>query len=385
MIEPSQETLTARDALRHIEETHQAISETIARCRSLPYPDAHRFERIRELEREASRCVNQAAVEKAIIQRPVTEKVADLAETIRREQSNVEAKSREIHARHEKATQEIDWNQPVDKLLAKQRELQDRLNVRSEALKPRFIALEAQRQEYDSLRLRSHEEAEALLSTPAPSALLDSMSNLDTLLNRTGDLERDLNRTSEQSFLSEAATFFKESREEFTAAQHEHENSASLATTGLFAAIVAGALVILSLFLSSESKLDHTDTTRIVLFSSGRLAILFFLGWIFKYLTSLQQMHSEQAVVYHDKRAALSVSEQLLRATTELEQRREILRTLMSAYIHFDRNAFMLRRTRTDDNSPSFDNQVVRLQKVVDAVKPLLDLTGKASDHEKKP
>lgn len=61
---------------------------------------------------------------------------------------------------------------------------------------------------------------------------------------------------------------------------------------------------------------------QIIVLATGRLAILLVLGWTVKYLAALHRTHSEQAVIYRDRRAALGVAELILNATPGLEQKR---------------------------------------------------------------
>ena len=48
----------------------------------------------------------------------------------------------------------------------------------------------------------------------------------------------------------------------------------------------------------------------------------------------LHRSHSEQAVMYHDKKAALGVINNLVRAATDLPQKHDLLQSIARGYLY---------------------------------------------------
>jgi hypothetical protein len=107
------------------------------------------------------------------------------------------------------------------------------------------------------------------------------------------------------------------------------------------------------------------------------------LGVALKYLADLHRAHSEQAIIYCDRKAALGIAEVLLKATPELEQKRALLKTLADVYLKFEDSAFLARRPRADDSELDVDKQIKRVKDGVEALKPILDTISKAADKGK--
>lgn len=120
-----------------------------------------------------------------------------------------------------------------------------------------------------------------------------------------------------------------------------------------------------------------------MLIATGRLALLVLAGFALKYLWKLHTVHAEQSVIYRDRLAALGIAESLLKATPELEQRREMLKSLTNVYLDFDESAFGKHRKDTEhiEDQGSVDGQIKRLSKVTEAVASLLDPVAKLLDR----
>lgn len=116
--------------------------------------------------------------------------------------------------------------------------------------------------------------------------------------------------------------------------------------------IVVGAIIcvlIYVLFVAVKPTAPETNPNtpqtliiieQLVPIATGRLALLILAGFALKYLWKLHTVHAEQSVIYRDRLAALGIAESLLKATPELEQRREMLKSLTSVYLDFDESAF---------------------------------------------
>ncbi len=195
------------------------------------------------------------------------------------------------------------------------------------------------------------------------------------LLDSVGLFERNLTRAKEVD--DRAAVDFESKAKEFAAAALYHRKQARSIFCFMMATVVFAAIVICILFVfwplypgSNPSAQNASEIERVILISVGRIAILFFFAWALRYLGSLHKSHSEQAVLYLDRKAALGVAGNMLRASPELEQKRQLLQTLARGYLDFEQNAF---RVVNKHSSEASDMDLEQLRKLTNALRPLLD------------
>ncbi len=167
----------------------------------------------------------------------------------------------------------------------------------------------------------------------------------------------------------------------FSKAETHHESQARKLFWAMIGVIVLAASAVYILFIYLTAAADSIE--RIVALTTGRIAILVFLGFALKYLAGLHRAHSEQAIIHRDRQAALSVAKVLLNATPELEQKRTILKTLADIYLKFEDSAFVTRRSKAQDSNADIDAQIKRMKDVFEGMKPVLDAIGKVADKIK--
>lgn len=220
---------------------------------------------------------------------------------------------------------------------------------------------------------------------------------MQSLLDRAGELEKAIASGANVELIQKATATFSGKTEDFSEAEKHHKTQAWIMFVAMFLVLILSAVAVYFLFISFHMPLEPTAASgeaastsktvlhieQIVVLATGRIAILLFLAWALKYLADLHRAHSEQAVIYRDRKAALGVAELLLNATPELEQKREMLRTLTTVYLTFHDSAFVTRRLNAKDEEVSLDVQIKRMKETVEAVKPVLDAVGKASEKSK--
>ena len=117
---------------------------------------------------------------------------------------------------------------------------------------------------------------------------------------------------------------------------------------------------------------------RLLIVWFGRLAILLFCAFGLRYLAQLHNSHSEQAIIYRDRKAALGVIQNLLNLGLSIEQRRSLLETLTTGYLNFESNAFHVSiKKPTPENEESGDN-IKTLKGFIEVVRPLLETLKKS-------
>jgi hypothetical protein len=236
----------------------------------------------------------------------------------------------------------------------------------------------------------------------APDAMVSAHLEMQSILDRAGLLEKEIAEGANVA-LGQATAQFRENTGDFSEAESHHRSQARLMFVAVFVLLAVSAVAVHWLFLSvstpaevggpqvvgaepnvaSTSLLKQSQTIlnieRIMIMATGRLAILLFLAWAVKYLADLHRAHSEQAIIYRDRRAALGVAELLLNATPELQQKREILKTLTEVYLDLERTAFVRKPQHEVASPESFDSQVKRMKEAVGVVEPILDAVGKVA------
>lgn len=115
---------------------------------------------------------------------------------------------------------------------------------------------------------------------------------------------------------------------------------------------------------------------RMILVGVGRFALLLFCGWSIKYVADLYRAHSEQAIIYRDRMAALGVAQTLLNIAPELKQKEELLRDLATGYLDFKKSAFRIRYRRqkgSKRSAISLTEHMNSLKNTMDAIRPVVE------------
>lgn len=206
------------------------------------------------------------------------------------------------------------------------------------------------------------------------------------LLDTVGQYERNITRSNEVE--DRAAVDFESKAKEFETAADYHRNQAVQIFGVMVGTVVTAVVVIGILFigiwpsfvplLNTPNGSDRIE--RAILVGVGRIAILFFFAWALRYLGSLHKSHSEQAVLYLDRKAALGVAANMLRASPELEQKRQLLETIARGYLDFDQNAF--RVINKQSNEPN-EIDLKQLRQLTHALQPLLDTIKSVGEKTK--
>ncbi|REG32228.1 hypothetical protein ATI61_105556 [Archangium gephyra] len=132
----------------------------------------------------------------------------------------------------------------------------------------------------------------------------------------------------------------------------------------------------------TKTPLDTNIHTleEIALLFGGRIALLALVAWALRYVGNLHRAHSEQSVIYQDRRAALGIIQSMINSATESDQRREMLKLLAERYLDFEQSAFRTRPHSPANKGDILDREIKHVKDAVDAVKPLFDSVGKIAE-----
>jgi hypothetical protein len=426
---------TADEVLKSINVLNAEIRKSLQRCQNAPYSNFPRTKKIQQLQDEADAASARAAAEVQQLEAPVreasarrgielTERQQRLADLQRRHQDSqrvFHAKNAEWGVRNQALPASVDRSPLNEERAANNRAFETstaEYNRVSSELQSEINELQAQ-QAADQGRVNL--EATQARRVPASESLQAAEVEMQGLLDRAGTLEKEIATGASVELMQKAQATFRDKTGDFSEAEKHHEAQARLMFGAMFLVLILSAFAIYQLFVKpqvqgssaadlsapkaatnpaapAEGRLmqgksgEDTDGTptrtmlnveRIVLLATGRIAILLFLAWALKYLAELHRAHSEQAIIYRDRKAALGVAELLLNATPEIEQKREMLKSLTTVYLHVSDSAFIQRRPNPAEADADFDRQVKRLKQAVDAVKPVLEIAGKATEKAK--
>jgi len=210
---------------------------------------------------------------------------------------------------------------------------------------------------------------------------LDHAAELETEARSAAKLDREVRDT------------FKANDAAFDKAEAHHNSLADNTFVAMGVVLFLAAIALWALFFfpprgiaTSGMKGDGERNglqviESIVMVGAGRVAVLVFIGWALKFLAQMHRAHSDQAIIYRDKKSALTVAEVLVNAAP-FEQKRQLLEKLSNAYLRFEQSAFSRRheRERADE---SLDVQIKRLKRTVEAVKPAFDAIGSVAEKSK--
>jgi hypothetical protein len=272
----------------------------------------------------------------------------------------------------------------TDQLQAAQAELealQKTVTPQTQAsLKPE---LDKKRAEINALATERNESNSKWLRQEATADVLRIRDDVDQLLTDVGEYDKSI---AQGLVVTERAKAqIEQDVKDFDEANKYHVEQAtgSLKALVVFAVLSAVATVGVFLWLPvSGSAASGTAATveKAVLTGVGRIALLLFLGWTIRYLGGLHRSHSEQAVLYRDRKAALGVAKILLQSSERVEHKQEVLQTMTRTYIDFERNAF---RAVAPQASRSDDVSLDKLKQLVEAARPIFEAAKGVVDKAK--
>lgn len=201
--------------------------------------------------------------------------------------------------------------------------------------------------------------------------LSDEISKLDREISSGEELQRTV------------LIDFESKSEDFATAATFHRSEARRLYWGIAILLIITVGTIYLAFLSANEFRFPKDLPPVLSTSSaavvavlllpgaGKIALLFFLGWALKHLGELHKSHSEQAIIYLDRRAALGVAKNLLANAPDLQQKQELLRNLSAGYLNFEQNAFRSRAFGSQDDSSR--EELKKLKDLIDGVRGIFD------------
>jgi hypothetical protein len=308
---------TFQETLNSVSTTRAEIDKCLARCLNAPYPNAERKSKLDTLRDEANTISSRITAEENRIAGPARELLEKLQKDLAQKQQehqdlnqkqndaqNVHnAKQREHTARSQLA------NTPgstVDKAeLEKQWQLTARefqsasaeFNTQQAERQARLNELQAQQQKEQR---QFNEELTRIRSGVASDAALQAEQEMKALLDRAGALEKEIASGANVELVQKATADFESKTEDFSSAEAHHEAQARKLFWAMIGVIVLAAIAVYILFIYLAAATANVE--RIVALTTGRIAILVFLGIALKYLADLHRAHSEQAIIYCDRR-----------------------------------------------------------------------------------
>jgi hypothetical protein len=389
---------TLLEAQNSINAIRGEVGKCLNRCMDAPYPDAERRDKVNQLRNEATVIADRASAELSRIDAPAREPLAKLQQEIgQRQQEQQELQQKQSDAQNIHRARQQEYQAKVAQLngpthASDRTELESQwqaavrdfqsasaeLNRRSAEAQARLNELYAQQQKEQQ---RSNDDLARIRNGAATDVMLQAEQEMKSLLDRAGALEKEI-ATGASVELSESVTAdFESKADDFSNAEVHHKSQARKLFWAMIGVIAIAAAAVYVLFIRLAAVAANVE--RIVALATGRIAILVFLGLALKYLADLHRAHSEQAIIYCDRKAALSVAQVLLASTPELEQKRAVLKTIADIYLNFENSAFVARRPKPSEPGADVDAQIKRMKDVVEGIKPILDAIGKAADKGK--
>jgi hypothetical protein len=165
---------------------------------------------------------------------------------------------------------------------------------------------------------------------------------VDALLSDTVALYE---RLQDRRQLTAADNVVTKNREEFAEARTYHrERAVNLLWGAVAVPFLLAALVVANLIWGEKLRLvtpeGHVDWPLVLLVFGGRISIVAALAWLVAFLGRLHARHSQQAVSYQNRLAALDIATMLLQHD-RAEGRSATLRQMSAFYLTKGDNAFL--------------------------------------------
>lgn len=408
---------TVQSVTNAIARHHKHVQQTLQRCRDLPYPSAGRSAKIEELLEEASRVAERAQVSMRRLVATARASHDELTAELKIKQTELAEQQQEIQAAqqrykrerrdHQLRVQDVrarggstappseaKWKKVTEEYEREITEKTERLQELQQEIPTLQSRVQLAQQTLETATASARE-------SPAPEDLLEALQEMRDSLDRAGALEKEIAEGNFTVLATKATGEFKANAEDFRKAERHHGKHAlgMLAAMGVVTALLLAA--VWTMFMPPvlnrgehdfASRPSHPATIasdvaaqedtvvrveRIAVLATGRLAVLFFFAWALRFFAELHRAHSEQAIMYRDRAAALGVAELLFEAAPDIGQRRDLLRSLSTVYLTVGASALSSREGTSEKVLPTFDSQIKSLRKIVESVRPLVELVGR--------
>ena len=260
-----------------------------------------------------------------------------------------------------------------------QRSLENLANAEG-VVRTSIEALRRQLELFESMHssaLKAHEEAPPSHIpglVERNSWLQDIQQQADALWKELETRKR-LNAALKADFESKSQIFVK--------AEGFHRKEANRLMYIMGSLVVLGGVAILLAFGFVGEVLKasgDSEWERIAIVFGGRIALLLLIAWTIRFVGNLHRAHSEQAVIYQDRQAALGIVQSMVNTSADVEYRREVLGLLAEGYLNFELSAFRVGASTLVKEGDAIDREIKHVKKAVDAIKPIFDAVTKVAE-----
>lgn len=201
----------------------------------------------------------------------------------------------------------------------------------------------------------------------------DIETKIDELFENVADLNREA--TSQNTVSSRLKSIFSVDKTEFEKSLTYHKTQTIINLILLVLTVIVSLCVVFSLFkfdgnlftneVKELLKTDNSYKTGLILVLmqfGGKVAIIFALGWLIKFLGDLTSKHSRQTIIYQDRLSGLNTAELIItagRSTT----REQILKQMAETYLNDKENAFKIELPQIDKEAQVNKKDIYNLLK----------------------
>ncbi|WP_437763728.1 hypothetical protein WMF27_39375 [Sorangium sp. So ce281] len=400
---------SAKEVYNELGSLQRTIETCIRRCDAAPFPSFDREKRISSARQELSDILRRAGTIYENITKETKSPALAINAEIAATQAELSRTQNELHLTQEafnskrselqRRRSASNNDQEKKEFLAQAQKLTNEfepqhLATSAEASRLQSLVTQLQR-EQKALNTKLEIAAEELLAKECPEDLAKVVDEAKALVDKVGLLEKEIGAGANAALVQEAKAGFATNAKSFKAAESFHRSQARRLFWAMLLVAASTCILIYYLFVSATPTNPKPEPgvpqalliiEHIVLIATGRVALLIVAGYALKYLATLHKMHAEQSVIYRDRLAALGIAENLLNATPEIEQRRDMLKSLANVYLSFDESAFGRYRKDTEraEAQGGVENQIRRIKMLTSAVAPLLEPATKAIDKAKE-
>lgn len=176
---------------------------------------------------------------------------------------------------------------------------------------------------------------------------------------------------------------FESKSQSFLRAEEHHRKEASRLLYFMGAIVVLSGFAILRAFSvdgGPSQAPSGNGWERLVFVFGGRIALLLLVAWTIRFVGGLHRAHSEQAVIYQDRQAALGIVQSMINTSSDAEYRREVLKILAEGYLNFELSAFRIGASPVVKEGDAIGREIKHVKKAVDAIKPIFDSVTKVAE-----
>lgn len=363
----------------------QMVSEGLKRVQTLPFASSERIKRIRELQAQAEAHAVRAEELRLL---PASDEIAELS-----------IKKHAVAQAHHQLTDYVDKSNVARQRIQLSPEDSKHLFQRDlEQLQARIVEIQ------NEVIPELHREINNLESTRIPRALREvggkeadhSLTQLELDVKNLVDIVKAFEEGESRGASIDAGVFldFDAKGAEFEKSSDYHRRQGLVLLIAMVAIVMLGAAAIACLFLNipvevkgAVGELERFKAFEsVVLTGAGRIAVLGLIAWALSYVGGLYRVHSEQAVLYRDKRAALGVVTNVLRAAETPKHKHKLLQSVARGYLRFEHSAFKPKQDsqkRKSRSSPLPEMQQVK--ELIEFFRPLLGVDSRSASRAKAP